>query len=57
MPFSYLKLKLSIDNNELVSGIVNEIEKEGLKCKVIKKNVSNLEYMHTSSCMELNVKK
>ena len=47
IPFSYIKLKLSKNNNdELVSDTVDKIEMEGLKCKVIKQKVSNAEYAY-----------
>lgn len=45
--FSYVKLKLSKDNNEfLVSDTLDKIKMEGLKCKVIKQKVSNAEYAY-----------
>ena len=57
-PFDLTAISLPIDKIEFVSKVVDKIETEGLKCKVIKKNeldrVFVYFFMYETKCEEMN---
>ena len=58
VPFDLTAISLPIDKIEFVSEVVDKIETEGLKCKVIKKNeldrVFVYFFMYETECEEMN---
>lgn len=58
VPFDITAISLPIDKIEFVSKVVDKIETEGLKCKVIKKNELDRVYvyffMYETECEEMN---